>query len=200
MELEDKVKDEVKRIFDPFAQRIYDPIIEGFNDYLNNDSKNGHIHSKTVKSNLIASYIISRLRNVVAENPSMRWSERRRMISIIIGDKIRCRFKKLDKNLKTSNIVTGQVKAFRNHELPYEKKQLVCVDIGWKLNDFYTEILEIYLVCSKDEKKVSWRIPFSELTVNKGQIQIFEKKPEESFIIARVKESVKLNTDAQTGS
>jgi len=200
MEAGENLKDEVKKIFDPYAQRIYDPIMEGFNDYLNNDSKNGHIHSKTVKSNLIASYVIDRLRKVVAENPNMRWSERKRMISIIIGDKIRCRFKKLDKNLKTSNVVTGQVKAFRNHELPYDKKQVVCVDIGWKLNDFYTELLEIYLVCPKDEKKVSWRIPFSDLTVNKGQIRIFEEKQEETFIIAKIKESAKRRTDAETGS
>jgi hypothetical protein len=197
----EKFKDEVKKIFDPFAQRIYDSVTGGFNDYLVNDSKNGHIHNSTTKSNLIGSYVIKRLRNLVVENPeSMRWSERRRMMTIIINDKIRCRFKKLDKNLKTSNIMTGQVKAFKNHELPIDKKPLICVDIGWKLDLFFTEILEVFLVCPENERKDSWRISFAELTVNKGQVKVFEEKQDETFVVARVKESAKPNTNAETGS
>ena len=106
-------KEDVIKMVRPFAEKIYEKIFLGFEDYLAHDSDVGHIHDKTTKANLIRSRILNRIRELVLEMPKWKWVERKRMICIVIDGKIWLRYKKLRNNFLTQNVKTTQSDAFR---------------------------------------------------------------------------------------
>jgi hypothetical protein len=174
-------KQEVIDLVTPYAEKIYDKIFLGFEDYLRHDLKQSHIHNNTVKANLIRSYIINRIKELVVEEPLWRWVEKNRMICVVIEGKIWLRYKKLNKSYLTQNVTTTQVSDFRNQAKTESniRSRYINIDVGWYLNDFYTEIENVYIVCP-DNKRNAWKVVFKPQGMEKGKtIPLFSDSDEE---------------------
>ena len=182
-------KEEAKEILKPFAQLFYDAIIDGFSDYKTYDLERGVIHDKTVKSNLVRSYVLHRVKQLVANNPSLRLIEQKRMFAVLVSDKVVIRFKKLNDIFRSSNIPTKQIKEFRSRILSFQGVTALPIDAGWRVNDFYTEIEDVHFVCPNGVGNL-WRFPLEDLAVQKNQTVMFPKIEEEIIQVVTVKPEI----------
>ncbi|MDF2437775.1 MAG: hypothetical protein K0Q95_2151 [Bacteroidota bacterium] len=184
-------QEEAKTLLLPYAQKFYEAIVEGFNDYITNDSAQAHIHDRTTKANLIRSYILARVKKIVADDPSLRMQTRKKMLVVVIGDRLKIRFKKLDENFKSTNIKTKQVTAFRNHSLVLDDgTSALYLDAGWRLNEYFTEITDVSFVCPNGDRN-KWKITAEDLEINKPQIEIFETEEDNILPVVTVKEGLR---------
>ena len=189
-------KENVIQLIKPYAEKIYEKIFIGFEDYLSHDLDVGHIHDKTTKANIVRSRIIHRIKELVLEYPEWKWVVRNGGIFIVIDGKIWLRFKKLSNEFLTKNNPTKQTEAFRGQQKS-EKNisgRYINIDIGWLLNDFYNEIRDIYIV-APDGKRNMWRVVFKPKDAQKGAlIPLFKESKEEKdsqINIAKVKPQFK---------
>ena len=182
-------KEEAKELLKPYAQLFYNAIAGGFDDYKNNDSERGHIHDNCVKSNLVRSYVLNRIKQIVAQHQELKFREQNRMFVIIIADKVIIRFKKLNNLFHSDNIPTKQVKAFRNRSLTFQGVKALSIDAGWRVDDFYSEIEDVHFVCP-DGKGNLWRIPLEDLSIQKRQIAAFPLEEQEIIQVVTVKPEV----------
>jgi hypothetical protein len=173
-------KEEARELLIPFAQSFYEAITGGFQDYKTYDSGRGHIHNKTVKSNLVRSYVVDRLKKLVIENSNLRLIEKQRMLVVAIGDKLRVRFKKLDKKYRSQNVRTKQSLEFRNRTITFNGQQALPMDAGWRVDRLYNEISDVHFVCPDGVGNL-WRIPLTDLAAQKGQA-VFFPVPENEII------------------
>jgi hypothetical protein len=189
-------QEEVIEQVKPYAEKVYLKIFDGFNDYIEHDSDVSHIHDNTTKANIIRSRIINRIKELVLEYPTWQWVVKGRGIFIIIDGAIRLRCKKLSSRMRTENVKTGQVDSFRGQEKSSDiiAEKYINVDIAWMLNDFYSQIEEIFLVAPNNKKNL-WRVQFKPEGVQVGRsIPLFTDSEEErkSLIeIAKVKPEFK---------
>lgn len=182
-------KEKAKDLLKPYAQLFYDAIMEGFDDYKLNDSPRGHVHDNCVKSNLVRSYVLNRIKQVVAQHQELKFKEQKRMFAIIIADKVILRFKKLNNLFRSENIKTKQVAAFRNRNLTFQGVKALPVDAGWRVDDFYSEIEDVHFVCP-DGKGNLWRIPLHDLSIQKKQVAIFPVEEQDVITVVTVKPEV----------
>lgn len=182
-------REEAKELLKPYAQLFYDAILGGFDDYRVNDSQRGHIHDNSVKSNLVRSYVLARIRQVIAQHPELKFKEQKRMFAVIISDKVIIRFKKLNNLFRSQNIKTKQVTAFRNRNLTFQGVKALPIDAGWRVDDFYSEIEDVHFVCP-DGKGNLWRIPLHDLSIQKKQVTIFPVEEQEVITVVTVKPEV----------
>lgn len=182
-------KEEAKDVLKPFAQLFHDAIIGGFMDYKINDSERSHIHDNCVKSNLVRSYVLNRIKQLVINNPNLKLREQKRMFAVLVEDKIIVRFKKLNNSFVSNNILTKQIKEFRNRCLTFQGVKALPIDAGWRVDDFYSEIEDVHFVCP-DMKGNLWRIPLQDLAIQKSQIAMFPLKEEEIIQVVTVKPEI----------
>lgn len=182
-------KEQAKDLLKPYAQLFYDAIIGGFDDYKLNDSSRGHIHNNCVKSNLVRSYVLARIKQTVAQYSELKFMEQKRMFAVIVEDKVILRFKKLNNRFRSENIKTKQVAAFRNRNLTFQGLRALPVDAGWKVDDFYSEIHDVHFVCP-DGKGNLWRIPLYDLSIQKKQIAMFPVEEQDIITVVTVKPEV----------
>lgn len=182
-------KEEAKELLEPYAQLFYNAITGGFEDYKINDSERGHIHDKCVKSNLIRSYVLNRIKQIVVEHPELKYREQNRMIAILIADKVIIRFKKLNNLFRSDNILTKQARAFRNRDITFQGVKALPIDAGWRLDEFYSEIEDVHFVCPNGEGNL-WRIPLDNLSITKKQTTAFPLQEEEVIQVVTVKTEV----------
>ena len=182
-------KDEAKEILKPFAQLFYDAITGGFSDYKIYDLERGVIHDKTVKSNLVRSYVINRVKQLVANHPNLRLIEQKRMFAVLVSDKVIVRFKKLNNIFRSCNIQTRQIKEFRRRILSFQGVRALPIDAGWRVNDFYTEIEDVHFVCPNGKGNL-WRFPLEDLAIQKIQTVMFPKNEEEIIQVVTVKPEI----------
>ena len=182
-------KEEAKELLEPYAQLFYNAITGGFEDYKINDSERGHIHDKCVKSNLVRSYVLNRIRQIIAQHPELKFKEQNRMFAIIIADKVIVRFKKLNTLFRSENIPTKQARAFRNRDITFLGVKALPIDAGWRLDDFYSEIEDVHFVCP-DGKGNLWRIPLENLSIQKKQTTAFPLEEQEIIQVVTVKTEV----------
>lgn len=189
-------REQVKTDLLPYAQRLYECISYGYSDYIEYDSPRGHIHNETVKANLIRSYIIHRVKQLLVEDSSIRLVENNKMLLLIIADRIAVRFKRLDEHLKSKNVKTKNVIDFRLHKLEVEGTELISLDAGYRLNNLRSEIEEIYFVCPDGDKN-RWKLSATDLSVQKQVIELFEPVEEEIIPIISVKAHLKKDDNSQ---
>ena len=182
-------KEEAKELLQPYAQLFYNDITGGFGDYKINDSERGHIHDKCVKSNLVRSYVLNRIRQIIVQHPELKFKEQNRMFAIIISDKVIVRFKKLNSIFRSENIPTKQARAFRNRDITFLGVKALPIDAGWRLDDFYSEIEDVHFVCP-DGKGNLWRIPLENLSIQKKQTTAFPLEEQEMIQVVTVKTEV----------
>jgi hypothetical protein len=182
-------KDEAKEVLKTVAQSLHDAIIGGFSDYKIYDSERAVIHDKTVKSNLVRSYVLNRVKQLVANNPSLKLIEQKRMFAILVSDKIVIRFKKLNNIFRSSNIPTKQANEFRSRILTFKGVRALPIDAGWRVNEFYSEIEDVHFVCPNGIGNL-WRFPLEDLAVQKIQTVMFPKNEEEIIQVVTVKTEI----------
>lgn len=179
-------KEDAKQVLLPYGQLFYDAIVNGFEDYKINDLKNAHIHNNTTKSNLIRSYVIHRVKMLVIENPKLKLIEQKRMILVLVEDKVVVRFKKLSNDFRSQNIQTNQVTQFRKRTLNFQGVTALPIDAGWRLDEFYNSIEDISFVCPNGKNNL-WRIPLEDLSATNVQPMVIPVEKEEIIEIVRVK-------------
>jgi hypothetical protein len=179
-------KEEAKELLKPYAQLFYDAIVGGFGDYDMNDKQQAHIHNKTTKSNLVRSYVLHRVKQIVARFPELKLKEQKRMFAVVIADKVILRFKKLDSMFRSRNVQTKQVKAFRKRELTFQGVKALPIDAGWRVDQYYAAIEDVHFVCPDGTGNL-WRIPLEDLSIQKKQTTVFPIAEQEVIAVVTVK-------------
>jgi hypothetical protein len=179
-------KEEAKELLKPYAQKFYDAVQGGFDDYKQNDLGQAHIHNKTTKANLVRSYVLHRIKQIVAQHPDLKLREQKRMFAVLIADKVIVRFKKLNDAYRSANIKTKQSQAFRNRSLVFQGLDALPVDAGWRVDQFYGEIEDVHFVCPNGAGNL-WRIPLEDLAIQKKQSVVFPMQEEDVLAVVTVK-------------
>jgi hypothetical protein len=190
-------KEDGKKLLEPYGQLFYDEIIGGFNDYKKYDLKRARIHDRTTKSNLVRSYVLERIKKLVAKTPTLKLLVQKRMVAILVEDKIIVRFKKLNRKFCSTNVLTEQVKLFRNRELLFQGIEALHVDAGWRVNKFYSEIDDVHFVCPNGKENL-WRLPLLNLADKKIK-SIFQVEETEVINIVTIKPGI-ANDDRKSAS
>lgn len=182
-------KEDAKDVLKPYAQLFYDAIINGFADYKEHDAEMSHIHDNCTKSNLVRSYVLNKIKQLVVNNPGLKLKEQKRMIAILVEDKVVVRFKKLNNLFRSTNIPTRQTNEFRSRNLSFQGVRALPIDAGWRVDDFYSEILDVNFVCPDGIGNL-WRIPLEDLAVQKRQTAMFPVQEEEIIQVVTVKPEI----------
>lgn len=90
---------------------------------------------------------------------NVRIKKHGRMVTFIIAQKLRLRFKKFDGNLRSGNVRTKQQFAM-HYQLEIEglDNNLTDVKFGYSTDSVGRKITGIYITCPKDWKKNAWFI------------------------------------------
>lgn len=107
---------------------IWQWISEGFRDYYDDDYYSPAArrdHSKSARAMNINSHIVGRARRGIVDMLGMRVSIRGGRVLIVIEDKLRLSFKKLNRNLRSRNYPTKQALAFVGQRLAVNNEDMV---------------------------------------------------------------------------
>lgn len=151
---------------------------------------------KSVKSQLLNTYIVSRILNKIQSEEIEGFNNRSNGIikQFLIEGKIVLRFKKLNNKLLASNTNTelsflyyNQYLVLKQDFIPQLLKREVPLDlsfinlfIGYRLNEFGTKIEDIHVVCPMGFKKNKWVHPIYELESSNPSFDYDEQKVDDS--------------------
>ena len=172
---------EAKELIEPYAHQFYQAIQQGFNDFT---SAQAHrpVRENATKSHIVWDYILQRVNAVVVSNSNnLRLQKKNRMFYVEVNSKVAIKFKKFDDNCKSSNIQTGQVLTFRNHLFEHHGQQIFPIEIGWNVDEYYSNITSVNFVSPFGEG-ILWRIEYR--PADKTYTELFT--PQEIDIIQEV--------------
>jgi hypothetical protein len=142
-----------------YAENFTVFINEAFNQTDEKFGAEKHIHDGTVIANVLWSYVAHKIKRfVVDDSQNLRLVKKNRSILLILNNSIGFRFKKGNKNGRTSNILTDSVKDFKFQKLSFESKSIISIDVIYVLNALETEIENIMFACPKSTNENHWKI------------------------------------------
>lgn len=182
---------EARSILSDFAPQFFMSIRGGFEDF---QKVNDYlpVFENTTKAILVWEYVIQRIKKVVAENPDrLRFRKKKRMFMITIDSKMAVKFKKFNNKLLSSNIQTDQVTDFRGHTYKLDNQEIFPVEAGWRIDEFYSTIIDVHFVSPDGQKKNLWKIQYRPSDNSYSELI----SPEEKDVLHE--QIVKLNNDEQ---
>ena len=185
-----------------YAQNLYNIIHVGFQDYLEENQDSFYKLNPMARAGILNSLIQHYAKQFAFNDSNAYWYVKKRMGVLVLFNKIIVRFKKLPiKNrhrnrFKSSNIVTKQVKDFRNQELSFGDAGMDCVrlDGAFFLDNMGRSIDETVLVCPAGDF-TNWVLFPSDVTIEKSQLMIFNQDEEEVLPVLAVKPHLKRKAD-----
>ncbi|AYA37522.1 hypothetical protein D3Y59_10975 [Hymenobacter oligotrophus] len=135
---------------------VYSCIHEGHNQFDLRNSEYAHELTRATRSSMIRDYVVYRAKQELSGNPRIQFKEVQRMMLMVVGDKVALRFKKLTKKRKSVNILTKQVRKWREGqfimEIPgIEAQRLTCIDVGYVNDAIGAGIDNVWAVALGDE-------------------------------------------------
>lgn len=196
-------KQQAEIILEPYLLKIQEAIESGFNDHLatiNFHHSNGVYvaFNKKEKANIIHGLIRARIKKMFEGDTEVRTGNFNGVFGIQIKDNIFIRFKKINKDFGTSNILTKQTSDYKNQiEIPGIPEATTLLYAGYLPDLTWTSLKNIYIFCKLGDN-LMWQIGLN------GSIEqnIINFKPigseQEETIQKRVK--VKDNQIKKTGT
>jgi hypothetical protein len=166
---------ETANLAGPYFTKISTVIQRGFQDYLEMlDSQTAKgirtsFHARTMAS-FIHDQIQVRARNEFSSEPSVKVDEFNGMFGLLISGKVFIRFKKLNAEMKASNVKTEQVDLFRKQQLEIPGfGRLMLLTAGYVPDPTWTIIQSIFLTCQQEDEVIWYKDLHGETT----QVSIF---------------------------
>jgi hypothetical protein len=144
-------------------KQIRDCVVGAFQKYRSDYSANALVHTARSRASIIHDHMIASARATFANDKGVRIFSKRGLSLINVKDSLLLRFKKMDKEKRTRNILTQQSFLFRAQlELPGIPAELTHLEAGYVLNDLQTALDGVYITCPNG-KALEWFIDLSSL-------------------------------------
>ncbi len=135
------------------ALRAYYPtfcalVLDGFADYITEYAATSHKHSPRTRANLIHDHIFDRAKQKLSEHSDFHRVQTKIRDLFDFADTLVLQFKKLTRNLRTSNILTQLTLDFnfqREVHLPGVPATLPRLTLGYVPKTDWTEVAGVYL-------------------------------------------------------
>jgi len=156
-------KQQAEIILEPYLLKIQEAIESGFNDHLatiNFHHSNGVnvAFNKKEKANIIHGLIRARIKRMFKGNIEVRCENFNGVFGIQIKDNIFIRFKKINKDFGTSNILTKQTSDYKNQiEIPGIPEAATLLYAGYLPDATWTSLKNIYVFCKLGDN-LKWQI------------------------------------------
>ena len=156
-------KDEADVLLGPHKFGLRQAVLDAWADYRNNKNYSDGvraIHDSTTRANCVHAHIKTRVSEYAARHHDLEPVISVRMFALIVkhdsGDVIGIRFKKVDNELRTANVSTDQVRAFKRQEEIPEIGAKHHLEFGYRLDETEQNILGIFLLCPSGEHSNAW--------------------------------------------
>jgi hypothetical protein len=146
-------KDEADELAGVYFPRLAKVVHSGFGDFQLMVGTAGQIGLRTnlkirTSASLIHDFIRTRAREEFYNDNTVRADEFNGMFGLLISNRMFIRFKKLKRDLQSSNVKTGQVKQFDKQQLELPGiAGLTFLTAGYVPNETWTAIDNIFLTC-----------------------------------------------------
>jgi hypothetical protein len=190
-------QDQIAAIASGYYDKIQAAIKLGFQDYLDFLSASNRQGIKTdfkarTCASLIHDYIRTRLREAFADDSNVKAEEFNGIFGLLISGCIFIRFKKLNSELKASNVKTEQSVMFTKQQLEFPGVgRITTLTAGYIPDATWTSILNIYLTCQVNDV-VIW---YKDLRQESKQPSIFELNNSSKVSSGDSESLVKLKTN-----
>lgn len=136
---------------------------------LNQDAARRLTLDLSIQAAMVYQRFVELLEAAMVGDPSVRITKVGRMRMFSFGQKLRLRFKKLDRNLTAKNVRTKhQHGMYHQLLLPGLDNDMTDVTFGYLTNKTGQKIDGIYLTCPKNWKENHWRIEFEDPMMGHG--------------------------------
>lgn len=159
----DELYNQAQQLLYPLQDIFRSCIAESYQDSQEHEYNAHELHSRT-KASIIHDRIVARVKEKTQDIPNVVEFKQKRsgFLLRIIGDTLDMyvRFKKLNQQLRTSNIPTQRALAFaKQGQLTLEElvKPTLNLNAGYVPNRFGTELNGIFITCPNG-KKIEWSI------------------------------------------
>ena len=133
------------------------------------------VHDDTTRANIIHAHIRARIAEYAEKNPSsMRVQWCNRMFVLLVHDVVAIRFKKLSEHNITSNLLTGQVKAFKAQQNIPGLGVLHHLEAGYQIDPISQAATGVYILCPNGPEKNWWEWNLTENLTAPVVADIFE--------------------------
>ena len=150
--------------------------------------KNQLAQAKRTRANKAYDYIIDEAKDWASQKKGIaRLHNCNRMQVLIIEGSIVIRFKKMDRNGNTGNIVTEQVRRFNNQDIP-EFEGMVMGSVGYVANDLNTRIDDILFTVIKGDTVLAHRSLYQSLFDDLG----FDQEDNIEYITDHLEHGIQL--------
>jgi hypothetical protein len=181
-------KEIAKEVLNPYMDRIRETMYRAVDEYKEKYLMYGHELKNRSKSSIIHDYVERHIRKEFGESMV---GTLRGMFYLNINDKICLRFKKINSNLKSSNIRTQQTTLFDSQQtIPGIVPTALFVNAGYMVNSLYTDFNDLFIVCP-DGDKIGWSLCISDKIMKIGT-PIGTSSKKESEVEVRVKSNKKI--------
>ncbi|MFY8000289.1 MAG: hypothetical protein ACOVSW_16965 [Candidatus Kapaibacteriota bacterium] len=161
--INDELHSQAQQLLYPVQDIFRSCIAESYQDSQENEYKAHELHSRT-KASINNDRIVARIKEKTRDIPNVVEVKQKRggFLLRVIGENLDLyvRFKKLNRQLRTSNIPTQQALAFaKQKQLTLEEllKPALNLNAGYVQNRFGTELNGIFITCPNG-KEIEWSI------------------------------------------
>ncbi|PZQ19800.1 MAG: hypothetical protein DI564_00725 [Rhodanobacter denitrificans] len=100
------------------------------------------------------------------------------MFTLVVNDVAAIRFKKVDRDLQTSNHPTGQALAYKRQEEVPLLSDLAHLEIGYQLDITEQRIQAIFVLCPNGEHDYYWVAELTEESADSVVSDFFDARPQ----------------------
>jgi hypothetical protein len=173
---------EAQEVLSPFLGDIYGCVSDGWAAWLKLGEAAPELKAPMrarARASFVFDHIVDSAKRRFADDPRVRWTEKKGLFRLIFKGGVILRFKKFDRYLRTSGIATKQLLQYRlQGSLDLGEFTLVNLIGGYRLKDHQMEIQDILLTCPNgSHNEWSLEIPSEELPEIQNITQQTEQLP-----------------------
>jgi hypothetical protein len=150
-------KEKVLAILDLYMPRMADCIMAGWNDYATIYAPQHHIHTPRTRASIIRDHIVAHVRETFDNVRNVVIIDKRSgLFCLEVKGLVVVRFKKLNEQMRTSNIPTQQALAFEQQmSLPDIPHDAAHINAGYSPDKLWTNLKGIF-IAAPNGKKIDW--------------------------------------------
>ncbi|WP_042301598.1 hypothetical protein [Paraburkholderia kururiensis] len=187
---------------DPYLRTLRTLCLDSWQDYQSYPVDKRAVHDSTTRANIVHSHWVQRAAQYAELTPGWELLNLTRLHVLVarVGDIVfALRMKKVDGELRSSNVTTQQIEDFRNQE-PLEGIPEAChLELGYMLNASATAVSGIYLICPSG-KGVLWSVEIKAESVETVIADLYANRepaaPEDQGAILRPKRTESETTES----